>query len=131
MDMGFLDDVKKAAQDAQQAVQRQVDNLQKPPAPPEPPPVDGPATTAPLEPPLMAGAPPEAPVAPAARSTDVATLYRSYKARGQRVAWAARIRNHQPVHRAFGGAHSLQPDLDQCRAPFRNLLVRVGLDRCS
>src|ERR1035438_2232959 len=65
MDMGFLDDVKKAAQDAQQAVQRQVDNLQKPPAPPEPPPVDGPATTAPLEPPLMAGAPPEAPVAPA------------------------------------------------------------------
>jgi hypothetical protein len=47
------------------------------------------------------------------------------------VAWAARIRNHQPVHRAFGGAHSLQPDLYQCRAPFKNLLVRVGLDRCS
>ncbi len=65
MDMGFLDDVKKAAQDAGHAVQRQVDNLQKPPAPPEPPPVDGPATTSPLEPPLMAGAPPEAPVAPA------------------------------------------------------------------
>ena len=60
--MGFLDDVKKAAQDAQHAVQRQVNNLQTPPAPPEPPPLDSPETTAPVEPPPMVSAPPDAPV---------------------------------------------------------------------
>jgi hypothetical protein len=59
--MGFLDDLKKAATDAQQAVQRGVDNLQKPPAPPEPPSMDG---AAPAPPPL-APAPPAASEAPA------------------------------------------------------------------
>jgi hypothetical protein len=54
--MGFLDDLKKAATDAQQAVQRGVDNLQKPAAPPEPPPVDGVAP----QPPSMSSAPPDA-----------------------------------------------------------------------
>lgn len=52
--MGFLDDLKKAATDAQQAVQRGVDNLQKPAGPPEPPPLDGAA----LAPPPLASAPP-------------------------------------------------------------------------
>jgi hypothetical protein len=60
--MGFLDDLKKAADSAGQAVQRQVDNLQKssPPAAPEPPPLDGSPVTASAEPPA-ASAPPSLP----------------------------------------------------------------------
>ncbi len=57
--MGFLDDLKKAAQDAGSAMQRGVDNLQKPGAPPEPPPVGGEMPGAPPSPPPVASAPPE------------------------------------------------------------------------
>jgi hypothetical protein len=70
--MGFLDDLKKAADSAGQAVQRQVDNLQKtsPPAPPEPPPLEGSPAVAPPQPPVASsssGVPepaPQTPVAP-------------------------------------------------------------------
>ena len=59
--MGFLDDLKKAADNASHAVQRQVDNLQKappPPAPPEPPPIGGQPTQAQPQPPPLASGPP-------------------------------------------------------------------------
>ncbi len=62
--MGFLDDLKKAAQDAGQAVQRGVDNIQKPSAPPEPPPV---ASGAPPEPPPVASTVGDAPQGPGVR----------------------------------------------------------------
>jgi hypothetical protein len=59
--MGFLDDLKQAAENAQNAVQRQVDNLQRPSAPPEPPPLDGAPLSTDPQPPPVAGAPPGIP----------------------------------------------------------------------
>ncbi len=53
--MGFIDDLKKTAADAQRAIERQVDKMQQEQAaPPEPPPLDGAAPVDAQAPPPVA-----------------------------------------------------------------------------
>lgn len=66
--MGFLDDLKKTAADAQRAIERQVDKMQQPAAgAPQPPPLEGAAPVdaqgppQPLTPPAAAGTLPAGP----------------------------------------------------------------------
>jgi hypothetical protein len=56
--MGFLDDLKKTAADAQRAIERQVDKMQaEPSGAPQPPPVDGEVPSGSQEPPPTTGPP--------------------------------------------------------------------------
>jgi hypothetical protein len=60
--MGFLDDLKKTAADAQHAIERQVDKMQQPSTgAPQPPPLDGAAPVDAQGPPPVAGQPPTGP----------------------------------------------------------------------
>jgi hypothetical protein len=56
--MGFLDDLKKTAADAQRAIERQVDKMQaEPSGAPQPPPVDGELPSGSQAPPPATGTP--------------------------------------------------------------------------